>query len=281
MALYNAAFVAEQYGGFAPTYLDAIEPIRDELGGFDALDPQATADFINSRVEDHTRGMIEEILAPGDITPDLVFILLNTTSFKGEWVDPFDPMFTSEREFTLLDGSVVQVPTMLNFVPLALSSGDGYNAAAVPYEGGAQAVFVVPERGRFDEVVAALSPADLRGFAEAAPGESGAFVLPKFTSDSGVQELTLALRSAGVQQLFTATPDWPMFRNGDEHRVSFVQHRVVVAVNELGTEAAAATAVGGIGGGPGLSFIVDRPFLMAILDADGAVLFVGQITDPR
>ena len=66
------------------------------------------------------------------------------------------------------------------------------------------------------------------------------------------------------------------------HSIAFVKHRVVVAVNELGTEAAAATAVGGIGGmGPERSFIVNRPFVMAILDADDAVLFIGQVTDPR
>jgi serine protease inhibitor len=30
-----------------------------------------------------------------------------------------------------------------------------------------------------------------------------------------------------------------------------------------------------------LSFVVDRPFRMEILDADDAVLFLGQVTDPR
>ena len=282
MALYNAAFVAEQNGGFAPTYLDAIEPIRDELGAFNPLDPQATADLINGRVEEHTRGLIEEIVAPGDIHPTLVFILLNTTAFKGEWVDQFDPMLTDDRDFTLLDGSVFQVPRMVNFVPLALTSGEGYTAAALPYEGGATAVVVLPDQGRFDDVAAALTVADLRRSADADPVGTGALGLPKFTSDSGVQELSPALQSAGVEQLFTQTPDWPMFGNGVDLAVDFVNHRVVVAVNELGTEAAAATAVGGLGGDdPELSFIVDRPFLMAILDADGAVLFLGQVTDPR
>ncbi len=106
--------------------------------------------------------------------------------------------------------------------------------------------------------------------------------LPKFTSDSGIQELIPALQSMGVSRMFTGTPDWPMFDNGDRHSVRFINHRVVVAVNELGTEAAAATAVGGIGGaGPDFTFVVDRPFLMAILDADDSVLFLGQVTDPR
>ncbi len=282
MALFNAAFVAQQYGGFAPAYLDGIEPIRDELGGFDALDPQGTADLINGRVDEHTRGMIDEIVGPGDISADLVAILLNTTYFKGAWEEPFDALLTGVRPFTLLDGSVVEAPRMMGWRPLQLTPGEGYTAAALPYVGGATAVFVLPDEGRFEEVVAALTAADFDRFAASPAVGTGEFALPKFTSDSGIQELIPALRSAGVEGLFTLTPDWPMFGNSDSHAIDFVKHRVVVAVTELGTEAAAATAAGGIGGiGPVRSFVLNRPFVMAILDADDAVLFLGQITDPR
>jgi serpin B len=165
---------------------------------------------------------------------------------------------------------------------LALTSGENYTAAALPYEGGANAVIVLPDQGRFDDVAAALTVAGLHIVADAEPVGMGALGLPKFTSDSCVQELTPALQSAGVKQLFTQTPHWPMFGSDATRAVDFVKHRVVVAVNEPGTEAAAATAVGGLGGdGPQLTFIVDRPFLTAILDADGAVLFLAQVTDPR
>ena len=284
MALYNAAFVARQYGGFAPDFLAAIEPVRDELGGFDALDAEGTADLVNERVAEHTRGMIEQILTPGDIVPDLVTILLNTTYFKGTWVHQFDPAFTGEGEFTLLDGTVVSVPRMSQMsVPLAVIEADGYAAAVLPYEGGAKAVIVLPDPGRFEAVAADLTAADLR---ELAAADIGArpfeLSLPKFTSDSGIQELTPALQSAGVSRLFTWTPDWPMFDNADRHTIAFVKHRVVVEVNELGTEAAAATAIGGVGSAlPLNTFVVNRPFVMAILDADDAVLFLGQVTDPR
>lgn len=283
MALYNAAFVARQYGGFAPSYLEDIEPIRNEVGGFDAGDPQGAADLINGRVDAHSRGMIEQIVAPGDITPDLVTILLNTTYFKGAWVDPFDPVFTGDGDFTLLDGTVVTIESMGHMLPLAVTAGDGYSAAMLPYEGGAKAVIVLPDEGRFEDVAAGLTVATLTDAAAAEVGEESYWVdLPKFTSDTGIQELVPALQSVGVRQMFVSTPDWPMFGNEDEHAISFVNHRVVVAVNELGTEAAAATAVGGIGGaGPEFAFRVNRPFLMAILDADDAVLFLGQVTDPR
>jgi hypothetical protein len=52
-----------------------------------------------------------------------------------------------------------------------------------------------------EEVAAGLSAADLRRFAGAESVGDGEFVLPRYTSDSGVQELVPARSAAGVQQL--------------------------------------------------------------------------------
>ena len=63
-------------------------------------------------------------------------------------------------------------------------------------------------------------------------------------------------------------------------------HEVFVAVDEAGTEAAAATAVvmqraGGMPAPP-KPFVVDRPFLFVIHDVEhGTPLFVGRVADPR
>jgi serpin B len=59
-------------------------------------------------------------------------------------------------------------------------------------------------------------------------------------------------------------------------------------VNEVGTEAAAATSVlmaptsATIETRKPIPFVVDRPFMFFVVDfASGAVLFQGRITDPR
>jgi cytochrome c biogenesis protein len=68
-------------------------------------------------------------------------------------------------------------------------------------------------------------------------------------------------------------------------KISEVLHEAFVAVDEEGTEAAAATAVMARGAGipaPPVPFVVDRPFLFAIhTTADNTPLFVGRVTDPR
>jgi serpin B len=70
--------------------------------------------------------------------------------------------------------------------------------------------------------------------------------------------------------------------------ISAVIHKAFVAVDEEGTEAAAATAVttrAAIARAPDRSqpivFRVDHPFLFLIRDNhSGAILFMGRVTDP-
>jgi serpin B len=68
--------------------------------------------------------------------------------------------------------------------------------------------------------------------------------------------------------------------------IDLVVHRVVLKVDETGTEAAGATAmtmVRSMGEPASIPFrmIVDRPFLIAIRHLEtGALLFVGYIADP-
>lgn len=60
-------------------------------------------------------------------------------------------------------------------------------------------------------------------------------------------------------------------------------HEAFIAVNEEGTEAAAATAViMAVSGAPEhVSIIIDRPFLFVIHDVETATpLFIGRVDDP-
>jgi serine protease inhibitor len=68
-------------------------------------------------------------------------------------------------------------------------------------------------------------------------------------------------------------------------RRALVIHQANIDVDEGGTEAAAATAVGGdtSGGGPEgeVTVTVDRPFIFLIRDGvSGEILFAGRVLDP-
>ncbi len=93
----------------------------------------------------------------------------------------------------------------------------------------------------------------------------------------------MALRAAADDADFSGLTVEPRRKS---LKISEVLHEAFVAVDEQGTEAAAATAVvmqrAGAMPQPPVPFVVDRPFLFAIHDvASGAPLFVGRLVDPR
>jgi serpin B len=64
--------------------------------------------------------------------------------------------------------------------------------------------------------------------------------------------------------------------------VHAVVHKAFVTVNEVGTEAAGATAVVINDASEPPSFRADHPFLFLIRDnRSGSILFLGRVADPR
>ena len=70
--------------------------------------------------------------------------------------------------------------------------------------------------------------------------------------------------------------------------ISQIFHKTFIAVDEKGTEAAAATAVAMMAGTalrsppPPIEVKIDRPFVYAIQHVpSGVCLFLGRVTDPR
>jgi len=85
-----------------------------------------------------------------------------------------------------------------------------------------------------------------------------------------------SLRAAGFSKMCSAEP---LF-------IGPVLHKTFVAVDEAGTEAAAATVVmmsrGGRPPAATVEFKADRPFLFAIRhQATGSVLFLGRVEQPE
>ena len=111
--------------------------------------------------------------------------------------------------------------------------------------------------------------------------------LPRFTLDSE-SRLTEPLKSLGLEVIFHwENADFSnMIANEGPLVVDEVQHKIYLAVDESGTEAAGAIAMMMASGilpprdsPPVVRF--DRPFLLAIRDvADGHVLFTAAVRNP-
>ena len=95
--------------------------------------------------------------------------------------------------------------------------------------------------------------------------------LPRWTFRTA-SSLNSALAELGMPTAFDErTADFAGMTSDEQLYISQVMQQAFIAVDEAGTEAAAATAVA----------IVDRPFLFVIHDLPTATpLFIGRITDP-
>lgn len=253
-------------------FLNAPEPARKE---------------INHWVEKQTQEKIKDLVPPGAINAATTLVLANAIYFKADWLYPFSPEITQPANFYPLDGSPVEIPMMAFSQPVSLPyyKDDGYQAVEMPYRGNQVSMLVfVPDQGEFARFEAALDELFVDSLDHKLASTHLMLSLPKFSFDSGY---SLAEVLAGMGMADAFHPGKADFSGMDGTRLLFISdvfHKAFVAVDEKGTEAAAATAV--IVGRtalmePEVVLVVDRPFIFLIRDKEtGAILFIGRVVSP-
>lgn len=250
-----------------------------------ASDPEGGRDLINHWTADATEGRIEELVPPGIIDRLTRLVLVNAIWFRANWENQFDPTATVDRPFTRLDGSEVALPMMHS---TALRTGyvanDLFTAVRLPYTGEAAMVIALPAEGSPADLAAAMDP---EAFEIAWEDHLVDVTLPRFEFRSELR-LKDSLEALGMREAFVP-PDGVTgadFTGMIPDRLLYVKealHQSFVAVDEHGTEAAAATAVimQEVSAPMPATFSADRPFLFWIEHIPtGEALFLGQVVDP-
>jgi serpin B len=163
--------------------------------------------------------------------------------------------------------------------------GDGYQAVELPYAGDTAAMdIILPDEGSFETIESSLNSELLDQTLNGLGPTSVMLSLPKFTYESQFN-LSEALKSMGMVDAFD--PDQADFSGMTAQKdlfISDVVHKAFVAVDEEGTEAAAATAViVGVTSAPmfDVTLTIDRPFIFVIRDKpSGQILFIGRVLNP-
>jgi serpin B len=258
--------------------------------------PDVARAAINDWVADQTMNRIRDIVPPGGVTRDTRLVLVNALYLKAPWQWPFSTSATHPGDFHFADGTVRQVPMMRHSDRFGYAKENGATIVTLPYRGDAlQFVIILPDPGAsIDDLAQQLSAAALSRWAKlSGEPQKVDLEMPKFRVDSGTLPLARALEALGMRQAFdlphgSANFDGIAPRRPDDYlAISDVFHRTFVAVDETGTEAAAATAVSMVGvlayhPEKPIQVRVDRPFLFAIQHRpSGVCLFLGQVTDPR
>jgi serpin B len=235
--------------------------------------------LINRWTAAQTHDRIPEILPDGSVDALTRLVLVNALYFKAPWATPFEKSATSPGRFHRADGSTVEAQLMSTSEGPRYVAGRHFSGARMPYAGGTLAMTVALPDG---SEAAAL--AELLGDGLSGEGEDGLRLsVPRWTYRVAT-DLKDPLTSLGMAVAFGDGADFRGMTTERDLAISDVLHQTYVAVDEAGTEAAAATAV--VVGETSLpvtrhELVLDRPFLYVIHDtAHGTPLFVGRVTDP-
>lgn len=248
--------------------------------------PGEAPGVLNEWARLHTGGLIEE----SAITrTDPGFVIQNAVLFAARWAAMFEESSTHGQDFTLPDGTVVQVQMMHQSSHMTCtmgSSGDsGWKVLRVPYTDGFALDIILPDAGLLPESLPADTWARATALLDEADGEGISptvrLALPRIdvTTPGGGLDVLAMLDGLGINVV-------PMDRAGTGLITDEYRQQVRLLVQEDGTKAAAVSEqhVGDGAPNPGetTDFIVDRPYAMRLRDlSTGLSLFEAIINDPR
>jgi len=298
LKMANAIWGQEGYG-FLPDFTDLLTTKYD--AGMKTVDfenaPEDSRITINNWVSDQTEDRIKDLIHSSDINPGIRLVLTNAIYFNAAWLNPFEENGTHDGQFYLSNGKEVIVPMMRMESPLSYAGEDNYQAIELPYYGDEMSmIIIVPKVVSIETFEKSLNSKQLNEIVINLQHRLVALTMPKFELNSEYK-LNEILSDMGMPLAFTPMPpeklgtcsnEWADFSgiiNKCGLFISFILHKAFVTVDEAGTEAAAATAVGfGIptsAGDPFLHVNVDHPFIFLIRDIKtGTILFLGRVMDP-
>jgi serpin B len=275
---------------FTPDFLDALA--RNYAAGMRLVDfnsdPETARRAINDWVYRETKERIEDIIPnppPELITKLTRLVLVNAVYFKAAWQTPFNSDATQPASFRLLDGSAIDVPTMVLPGRFRSMRGEGYRAVELPYAGGQLAMLILlPDDGKFSDLEARLDPGLTDATVAALQSGEVNLWMPKFIFQWAAADLPGKLKSLGMVDAFSMAADFSGMDGELDLFISAILHKAFIALDEAGTEAAASTVV--VVSEKSLpvnrmDIKIDRPFFFLIRDnPTGTILFLGRVMNP-
>jgi serpin B len=246
---------------------------------------EAARQMINAWVEERTESKIKDLIEAGVLDDSTRLVLVNAIYFKGEWAGKFDPSLTIQAPFLTYPGGQIQVPMMTRKDTFRYAEDDGLQILELLYDGDDLSMLVLLSRevdglAKFEEsLVVDNLDKWIRNMQETEVEAS----LPRFELSFPFR-LDDTLKSMGMENAFTTKADFSSMDGSQELYLGAVLHKAFVAVNEQGTEAAAATAVTMQTKAiafPPIVFRADHPFVFLIREnKTGSILFLGRVANP-
>lgn len=286
----NALWVQQDY-----PFLDSYKTNVEKYYGGKAApldfvkDTENSRKTINSFIEEQTNGKIKELIPSGVLNPMSRAVLTNAIYFKGTWEWEFDKSRTYDDDFKLAGGNSIKVQMMhmspekarFNYAYL-----DNLQILELPYKDGKISMLILLPKESLDSLAANFTAEKLNDYKAAMNEQSlDNIYIPKFEFDTKYF-MKDTLSALGMPTAFSINnADFSGIAQAEQLYISQVIHQAYVKVDEKGTEAAAATAVGmeAMASAPSEKkiFRADHPFVFVIQNKEtGNILFMGRFSEP-
>jgi serpin B len=294
----NRLFAQTGYA-FRETFLSLVK--QNFGGAFEPIDfvanPAAATQHINKWVADQTRDRIRDLIPGGALDKTTRLVLANALYLKAPWASEFSANATQSEPFFVHGGTPVDVPMMRKRTrDFGYARHEAFTVVTVPYAGNdLQFLVLLPDDVNSLRGLESKLTSDMLADCAKVEKRDVDLHLPKFKLAPPTITLAEKLEALGMKTAFDKPKGSANFdrmaprKPSDYLYISQVFHKTFIAVDEKGTEAAAATAVAMMAGSalrspppPPIEVKVDRPFVYAIQHVpSGVCLFLGRVTDPR
>jgi len=284
----NAIFVDQNYTlrhEFAQTFMDYFQ---GEMIQVDFLNPQAV-DEINLWASDNTHGLIPEIVQSFD--PQTVASIANAIFFSDKWVNEFDPARTQRDIFHAPNGEQYAYFMEMEWPITRFFEDERVQAINLPFMSSGGMTVILPKDGDAVGLLASMTDEYFNRMHEDAIFATGRLLLPRFSIENTLDNLSDALVALGVP-LFDATSAPLTGGLVEEDLPMWIDNAIqvaMIAVDEEGATAAAVTSVFMAGFGlmdaaSTFEMICNRPFVFVLhgrtTDGGRQVLFTGIVNQP-
>jgi serpin B len=276
--------------------------VKQNFGGaFEPLDfiadPAAATQHINKWVAGRTHDRIRDLIPGGALDKTTRLVLANALYLKAPWASEFSQNATQPEPFFVHGRAPVDVPMMRKTDKhFGYARHEGFTVVSLPYAGDdLQFVVLLPDEINGLRKLESKLTGDLLAGCAKLENRDVDLHLPKFKLEPPTITLAEKFEALGMKTAFDKPQGSANFdkmaprKPNDYLYISQIFHKTFIAVDEKGTEAAAATAVAMMAGTalrspppPPIEVKVDRPFVYALQHVpSGVCLFLGRVSDPR
>ncbi|XP_045537421.1 antichymotrypsin-1 isoform X2 [Papilio machaon] len=285
LSLANKIYVASGYD-LNDEFLNTARAYNTEVDSVDFHNVENAAHVINQWANKQLRGLIKDPVSKTSLDKDALVALFNVIYFKGHWHVPFQVESTEMKDFHVNKSLTVKKPMMHLSKSLFFHANDQLGAKMIelPYqEPGFRMVVILPNE--VDGLPDVLEKVAQKGLLEDVFALSPArrkinLYLPKFDIKSSL-DFTQILPKLGVNGIFSGGASGIV--NGRSVAISKIFQEAIVNVDEEGARAGAFTGYIAVKLSfdsrppPPMDFIVNHPFLFAILHKE-VTLLLGTYT---